>query len=382
LNLYEYEGKQLFKQFSIPVPSGKLVDSSDSAEQTARELGGAVAIKSQVLSGKRGKAGGILLVETPEEVSQAVNDLLFSTINDEIVQKVLVEEQVHIAEEIYLGITIDRKLGKALLIISRAGGVNVEEQIGDDGTQLVKMPLDELRPFWVYQLYEPLKSIGLEGKIMKYTADIAFSLINLFFRCDATTAEINPLAVTKNGRVVAIDAKVVLDDAARFRSNYYPSRQQEPLPSLETRAKKAGLAYVSLSNEGTIGVIAGGAGLGMATVDMVAVYGAKPSDFLDTGGGVTEEQMTEAVNIVAQKPNVKGILINVFGGINNCEIMARGIAKAIDEGVSLPMVVKMRGHGQDEGWRILKERSIPIIKYGTTEEAVETLLMELKETDK
>lgn len=381
MNLYEYEGKQLFKQFSIPVPCGKLVDSSDSAEQTARELGGAVAVKSQVLSGKRGKAGGILLVETPEEVSQAVNDLLFSTINDEIVQKVLVEEQVHIAEEIYLGITIDRKMGKALLIISRAGGVNVEEQIGDDGTQLVKMPLDELRPFWVYQLYEPLKSIGLEGKIMKDIADIAFSLINLFFRCDATTAEINPVAVTASGKVIALDSKIVLDDSAKFRSKYWPVRE-EKLSLLESQAKKANLAYVPLYDEGTIGVIAGGAGLGMATVDMVAVYGAKPSDFLDTGGGVTEEQMTEAVNIIAQKPNVKGILINVFGGINNCEIMARGIAKAIDEGVSLPMVVKMRGHGQDEGWRILKERSIPIIKYGTTEEAVETLLTELKETGK
>ena len=147
---------------------------------------------------------------------------------------------------------------------------------------------------------------------------------------------------------------------------------------LEARAKNAGLAYVPLREDGTIGVIAGGAGLGMATVDMIAVYGGEPSDFLDTGGGVTEEQMAEAVNIIAHKPNVKGILINVFGGINNCEIMARGIAKAIDDGISPVVVVKMRGHGQEEGWRILEERSVPIIKHGTTEDAIQTLLAGLK----
>jgi succinyl-CoA synthetase beta subunit len=147
---------------------------------------------------------------------------------------------------------------------------------------------------------------------------------------------------------------------------------------LEARAKNAGLAYVPLREDGTIGVIAGGAGLAMATVDMIAVYGGEPSDFLDTGGGVTQEQMAEAVNIIAHKPNVKGILINVFGGINNCEIMARGIAKAIDDGISPVVVVKMRGHGQEEGWRILEERSVPIIKHGTTEDAIQTLLAELK----
>jgi succinyl-CoA synthetase beta subunit len=378
LNLYEYEGKQLFKQYGIPVPRGKLVYSPHDAEQTARELGGAVAIKSQVLSGKRGKAGGIRLVETPEDAFRAADDFLFSVINDEIVQQVLVEEQVPIAEELYLGITIDRKLGKALLIISRAGGMNVEEQFGEEDALFVKMPLDGLRPFWVYQLYEPLKSIGLEVKIMKDAAEIAFSLIKLFFSCDATTVEINPLAVTKNGSLIALDSKVVLDDSAKFRAEYWPERE-EKLSPLELQAKKYNLAYVSLNDEGTIGVIAGGAGLGMATVDMVAVHGAKPSDFLDTGGGITEEQMTAAINIIAQRENVKGILINVFGGINNCEIMGRGIAKAVDEGISLPIVVKMRGHGQEEGWKMLEERNIPIIKYGTTEEAVEKLLSVLKE---
>lgn len=376
MDLYEYEGKRLLKQFGIPTPNGELVANPSSAEQTARQLGGAVAIKSQVLSGKRGKAGGILLVETPEEAAQAADRLLSSIINDEKVQTLLVEEQICIAEEIYVGITIDRSRGKSLLIVSRAGGINVEEQIGGS-TQVMKMPLNSLEPFWVYQLYEPLKSIGLEGQVLRNVASTAFSLIRLFFECDATTAEINPLAVTTTGKVIALDAKIVLDDSARFRSKYWPSREDRLAP-LEARAKNAGLAYVPLREDGTIGVIAGGAGLAMATVDMIAVYGGEPSDFLDTGGGVTQEQMAEAVNIIAHKPNVKGILINVFGGINNCEIMARGIAKAIDDGISPVVVVKMRGHGQEEGWRILEERSVPIIKHGTTEDAIQTLLAELK----
>jgi succinyl-CoA synthetase beta subunit len=166
LDLYEYEGKRLLKQFGIPTPNGELVANPSSAEQTARQLGGAVAIKSQVLSGKRGKAGGILLVETPEEAAQAADRLLSSIINDEKVQTLLVEEQICIAEEIYVGITIDRSRGKSLLIVSRAGGINVEEQIGGS-TQVMKMPLNSLEPFWVYQLYEPLKSVGLEGQVLK-----------------------------------------------------------------------------------------------------------------------------------------------------------------------------------------------------------------------
>lgn len=383
MNLYEFEGKRLFQEFGIPVPEGRLIKTPEEAREEAARQGKPVALKIQILSGKRGKAGGIQFAQTPEEAEDVAARLLGCVFGDEKVQSLLIEEKLSIAQEFYAGLTIDPRQGKVILLVSSTGGVDVEEMAGVGQPDWARLYLDGVSPLQRYQLCDLLKKIGVKGQVLPKMADILFRLKELFFAVDATTAEINPLVLTTAGQILAADAKIVLDDAATFRRGRYAPERVENLSPLEKEAREARLSYVPLREGGNIGIIAGGAGLALATMDMVAAHGGKPRNFLDTGGGVTEEQMAAALRIVAKTPGVEGILINVFGGINNCAVMARGITQVIrEDGLSLPLVVKMRGHSQEEGWKLLEEYQIPTIKYGTTEEAVEELLKIMAEQRK
>lgn len=381
MKLYEYEGKVIFARHGIPIPAGQVVSTPEEAAAVAAGLGRPAIVKAQVQSGKRGKAGGVKRAAGPDEAQAVAGAILGMTIGDERVPKILVEEQVAIARELYAGVTLDPGTQQAVLIFSAQGGMEIETVAEESPDAIATMQLDGISPVRPYRVLETVKRGGVAGAEAVAVSTVLERLIALFFALDCTTAEINPLVITTEGKVIAADSKMVLDEAALYRHRDLGlAPREEDLSDLERSAREARLSYVPLGEGGNIGIIAGGAGLAMATMDMVAAHGGRPANFLDTGGGVSAEQMATALRIVAADPAVEGILINVFGGINNCAIMADGIARVLrEDGLKLPIVVKMRGHNQDEGWATLAEWQIPVIKMGTTEEAVTTLLDRMKE---
>ncbi len=381
MDCFEYEGKSIFMRYGIPIPQGRITDQQKGAVDIFNELGKPCVLKAQVLSGKRGKAGGIKIAETREEVEEAFDMISGMEIGEEKVRRILVEEKLDIKEEFYLGMTIDPFLKAPLLMFSLEGGMDIEELAEKHPEKLVKIKVNPNASTVDYS--EILAKIGLENKdkMKDQLLRMMDQLVTLFHETDATTAEINPLVLTGQGELIAADSKLVIDDSAMFRQKdlNLEDRRDEDQDEGEKRAEALGLAFVPLDETGDIGTIAGGAGLALATMDAVRYYGGKPANFLDVGGGVTEEQMREAVRIVAAKKGLKAMIINVFGGINNCETMAKGIDQALDEvDKSMILVVKMRGHSQEEGWSILEKRGIPIVKHGTTEEAVKMLLSRIR----
>lgn len=402
----EFEGKELFKTWGIPVPAGFIATTPEEAQSAAERIcaangpgSGGVVLKAQVSSGGRGKAGLVRFAETPEQACETATALLNSALYREPVRVLLVEEKLDIEREYYVGITVNGASFRAEAILCGEGGTEIEEVARRDPARLIKLPLEPRRPVPVHIAIAAMKEMGLREKALVQGADILRRLVDLFFDIEALTVEINPLVMVR-GRsravsgdvLVAADSKVILDDSAGFRrrlSFTAPGPANVPKRSaseeLEEEAARYGLSYVRVDEDGDIGIIAGGAGLAMATVDMVAFHGGRPANFLDTGGGVTEEQMANAVKIVAKIPSVKGIIINVFGGINNCAVMARGIARALtdlgwqSESNRPPIVVKMRGHSQEEGWALLESFGVPLVKLGTTEEAVRLLLDRLSQ---
>ncbi len=379
MKLIEKDGKDIFKRFGIPVPQGRLAHDPDQAAAAAAELGGRAVVKAQVLRGKRGKAGAVRLVGSPEEARQAAAAILGMDLGGERVTVLLVEERLDIAKELYAGITIDPGRGSAVLIFSARGGMDIEEVAATAPEAVVSLPFDGVEPVRRHDLYALVKRAGLTGPELVAVTGVLLGLVQGFTAMDATTAEINPLVIVAGGRAVAADAKLVIDDSALFRHKDLTPTETEPQGPLEKAAWKAGVAYVPLAG-GEVGVIAGGAGLALATMDTISTLGSRPADFLDVGGGVSVDRMAASMRIVAGTPGVRGILVNVFGGINNCELMARGVLKALDEDhIEVPVVVKMRGHSQDEGWALLEAAGIDVIKKGTTEEAVRLIIQEISE---
>ena len=375
MDCYEFEGKRLFEKYGIPVPFGEVARARESALRIFRSINGPSAVKAQVLSGKRGKAGGILFAGTERDLCICAGSLLLKKINEEEVRYLLIEEKLDIQSEFYLGITIDPFLKKPVVLFSEAGGMDIESIVEMDPAKLFRTRA--FRGMTKSECYGSLPSLGtLDLVTLEKLAEMIERLARLFFEIDATTAEINPLVLCRDGRFVAADSKVVIDDSALFRQGDLGlmERADDSLDEQTRLAKEYGLAFVPLDEEGDIGTIAGGAGLALATMDTVRHYGGRPANFLDVGGGVTEEQMEMAVRIVLSKKGLRGVIINVFGGINNCEVMASGIKKGL-LGMEIPrIVVKMRGHSQEEGWEIMESQGIPVVKLGTTEDAVRSLL--------
>jgi len=353
VRLQEYQGKELFKRVGIPVSEGQVAISPHEVLVIAHELGPPVVIKAQVLVGGRGKAGGIKLANSPTEARQHAESILGMSIKGERVHKVLVTRAVEIEREFYLSITVDRSVKQPVVIFSADGGMEIEEVAKTNPNAIIKFHIDPLMGLQSYQVRNALYRAGVESALMRPFSDIFLKLYQAFTQFKANLVEINPLAMIEGGKLIAVDSKFIVDDEevpaeiAGWENEELADNPQEQM------AKKDDLQYVKL--DGEIGVIGNGAGLVMSTLDLVALKGGKPANFLDIGGGANAEQMKKALQIVLSDPQVQGLFINIFGGITRCDEVAKGLVATRHElGIRVPMVVRLTGTNEAEGKEILK----------------------------
>jgi succinyl-CoA synthetase beta subunit len=358
MRLHEYQSKSIFSHYGIPIPKGRIANTAGEAKQIAEELGGRVVIKAQVLIGGRGKAGGIRLAKSVEEAEELATHILSMDLKGLPVRRVLVDEIVSFNREIYLGITNDRMERKPVIIASSAGGVDIEEVAMENPEKIIKIHLDA--PFGLHDFQTRNLAIGidLQRELWKSFNQIAKGLWKVFKENDAAIAEINPLVITNQGILMALDGKMVVDDNALFRHpELVEIRDLDAEEPAEVEARKYGLSYIKL--EGNIGCMVNGAGLAMATLDLIKENGGSPSNFLDIGGGASSEKVSTAIRIICADPAVKVILINIFGGITRCDEVARGILTAINElHKDIPIVIRLAGTNAEKGLELLSEARI------------------------
>ncbi len=354
MRLHEYQSKSLFAKYGIPIPNGRIASSAQEVKQISKELGGNVVIKSQVLVGGRGKAGGIRLAKNPMEAETFAEQILGMEVKGIPVRKVLVDEAVSINKEIYLSIANDRNSQKPILMASSAGGVDIEETAIKTPEKITKRTIDPLIGLREYQLRDIAISIDLDRKYWKIFGEIISALWRLYVDCDATIVEINPLVITADDRIIALDAKVVLDDNSLFRHpDLAEMRDLEAEESAEIEGRKSGVVFIKL--DGNIGCLVNGAGLAMATMDIIKLLGGEPANFLDIGGGASSEKVAAAFRIILADTKVKSILINVFGGITRCDEVAKGILGAMKQvKPKIPVVVRLVGTNKEEGMKMLE----------------------------
>jgi succinyl-CoA synthetase beta subunit len=356
LDLYEFQGKELFRRYGIPVSEGRVVTSSIDARVAAEELGVPVVVKAQVLTGGRGKAGGIKLAETPEEAEARSDEILGMDIRGHTVRKVLVERASDIEREYYLSVTFDRSAKKPLFMFTTRGGVDIEEVAASSPEALVRLQVDPLEGCHPWHARRLVYGAGVEDPSeQKQIAAIVAKLYDAFVGCDAMLCEINPLIVTPDGEVRALDAKFSVDDNALFRHpDIAEMRDVDAADPLEALAREKGVTYVRL--DGEVGVLGNGAGLTMATVDVVTFVGGRPADFCDLGGGGDAQGVVDALEVITRDPQVRSIYFNIFGGITRCDEVARGILQALERmGIEDPIVVRLDGTNAEEGRRLLQE---------------------------
>jgi succinyl-CoA synthetase beta subunit len=353
MKIHEYQAKDILARYGIPVQPGKVAATPEEAEQIAREFGVPVVIKAQVYVGGRGKAGGIQFGDTPEQAREAASRVLGMDIKGLTVQKVLVTPKIAIKEEYYLGVIMDRASQAPVVMVSAAGGVDIEEVAAETPEKIIRQPIDVRWGLLPFQANDLLARAGVPHVVVGKGGAILARLVAAFIGSDASLAEINPLALTEDGQVLAADAKILIDDNALARQKEFASwAEPEEANPLEYEAKREGLTYVKL--DGDIGIVGNGAGLVMTTLDMVARAGGKPANFLDIGGGAKAETMKKALLFVAHDPDVKGIFVNIFGGITRGEEVAQGIILAQRElPPGLPVVARLSGTGAEEGQRML-----------------------------
>lgn len=353
MKLHEYQSKQLFSKYGVPIPKGRVAATASEARQIAEELGGRVVIKSQVLVGGRGKAGGIKVAKDPLEAEQFATQILGMEIKGLPVRKILVDEAAAIEQEIYLGITNDRSARKPVMMASAAGGVDIEEVAATTPEKIIKVHIDPLLGLRDYQARDIAASMDLPRDYWRDFGKIAHGLWEAYSANDATLAEINPLVITKDKRLLALDGKMLIDDNALFRHPDLAEMRDidEEAPS-ETEARKYGLSFIKL--DGNIGCMVNGAGLAMTSMDVIKLYGGEPANFLDIGGGAGADKVAAALRIILDDKNVKAVLYNIFGGITRCDEVARGILAAIEEvKPNVPMVVRLVGTNAEEGRALL-----------------------------
>lgn len=377
MNLHEYQSKQIFARYGIPVPRGRVAVNSDEARQIAEELGGHVVVKSQVLVGGRGKAGGIRLAKSADEAKELATRILGMEIKGLPVRRVLVDEAVSIEKEIYLGITNDRASRKPVMIASAEGGVDIEEVAARTPDRIIRLHIDPLLGLREYQARDVAVAIDLPKEYWRQFMTVADGLWRVFVENDATLVEINPLVITKEKRLIALDGKMVIDDNALFRRpDIAEKRDLDVEAPEEISARKYGLSYIKL--DGQIGCMVNGAGLAMATMDIIKLYGGQPANFLDIGGGAGAEKVAAAFRIILSDPNVCAVLINIFGGITRGDEVARGILAAIAEvKPRVPMIVRLVGTNAEEGRRLLADANM--ITAETLAEAAEKSVAAAKE---
>lgn len=369
MKIHEYQAKRLFGEFNIPIPKGDVAFNVEEAEKIAMGLGGyPVVVKAQIHAGGRGKGGGVKLAQSKEELPEIANQILGMNLvthqtgpEGRIVGKLLVEQGLDIDKELYLSIIPDRATAKIIVMASQAGGMDIEAVAEETPEKIIKVPIDPLLGIQGYHCRQVAFGLGLTGIAYKAFVSMLVNLYKLFMAKDCSLLEINPLVVTKENELVALDAKVNFDDNALFRHpDVKEMRDLDEEDPLEVEASKYSLNYINL--DGNVGNMVNGAGLAMATMDIIKLAGAEPANFLDVGGGASAEMVENGFRIILSDENVKGILINIFGGILRCDILAQGVVQAAEKtGIKVPVVVRMEGTNVEEGRRILAESGLNLI---------------------
>jgi succinyl-CoA synthetase beta subunit len=360
VDLYEYQGKQLFARFAIPVSEGRLATTPEEARAAAEEIGGPVVVKAQVLTGGRGKAGGVKLADDPADAEAKARDILGLDINGHVVRKLWIEQASDIAKEYYLSITFDRGTKKPLLMLTTEGGVEIEQVADENPDALSRLHVDPLEGFQPYQARRLIYGAAIdEPSEQKQILAIVEKLYRCFVESDAMLTEINPLIVTPDGEVRALDSKFTVDDSALYRHpDIAEMRDAEAADPHERLAREKGVTYVKL--DGEVGILGNGAGLSMSTVDVVVVAGGRPANFCDLGGGGDAQGVVDALEVITSDSQVRSIFFNIFGGITRCDEVARGILAALEQmKIELPIVVRLDGTNAEEGRKILADAAPP-----------------------
>ncbi len=377
MKLHEFEAKKIFSEHGIPVPNGKVASNPEETEEIAREIGKPVMLKSQVLVAGRGKAGGIIKVKNPEGAYTTAKKLFGMKIKGLQVKKLLVEEELKITKELYLSLTVDRSARKYVFLASSEGGMEIEKLAAEKPEKIVKVAINPLVGIKEFQVRKIIQRMGLQ-EYFKQVRGIIKAFKEIASRYDCELVESNPLVLTEDREIVAADARIIIDDNSLFRHQQFQRRFEEErgeMTQLELTALKEGFSYVDL--EGSVGVIANGAGLTMASMDLVAKFGGKPANFLDIGGGASAERVRKAVEIQLRNPKVRGVLVNILGGITRCDEVAKGLIEALEEvKIQKPIIIRMQGTREEEGRKILKEAGISYLD--TMEEAAKKIVEVVK----
>jgi succinyl-CoA synthetase beta subunit len=387
MNVHEYQAKEILRRYGVPTPRGKVIEKPEDARQAAQELGGRVVVKAQIHAGGRGKGGGVKLAKDPAAAVDIAAKILGMTLvthqtgpEGKVVHKVLIEEALNIDKELYLGITLDRKLGLPVVMASKQGGMEIEEVAHRDPSAIYRQPIDAILGVQPFQARAIANALGLEGTAYKKCVEFMQKLMQAYVDTDASLLEINPLLVTKEGDVLALDAKVNFDDNALFRhKDIGAMRDLSEEDPLEVEASKFGLNYIKL--DGNVGCMVNGAGLAMATMDIIKLAGGEPANFLDVGGGASAEQVKNAFRIILSDKNVRAILINIFGGIMRGDRIAEGVVSASREvGLPVPVVVRLEGTNVELGKEILAKSGLPLITADGMWDAAQKVVAATKQT--
>jgi succinyl-CoA synthetase beta subunit len=386
MKIHEYQAKELFKKYGVPIPEGRVANSPDEAAGIAKTLGGyPVVVKAQIHAGGRGKGGGVKLAQSESEVQSVAGQIIGMDLithqtgpGGRRVKKVLVEQGLNIEKELYLSIIPDRAIAKIVVMASEAGGMDIEEVAAETPEKIIRVPINPLQGIQAYHCREVAFGLNLAPTVIKPFVVMLKKLYRLFVDNDCSLVEINPLVITAEETVIALDAKINFDDNALFRhkdiAEYRDPDEEDPL---EVEASKHNLNYINL--DGNVGNMVNGAGLAMATMDLIKQAGAEPANFLDVGGGASAEMVENGFKIILSDPNVKGILINIFGGILRCDVLAEGVVKAAQKtNINVPVVVRMEGTNIEEGRRILAESGLKLTTATDLKDAAQKVAEILK----
>ena len=385
MNIHEYQAKEILKRYGVPVPVGRVASTLEEVKAAAAELGGRCVVKAQIHAGGRGKAGGVKLAKSPEDAVEKASEILGKNLvthqtgpEGRQVRRVLVEQGVNIARELYLGMVLDRTQSRVTTICSSEGGVEIEEVAAKHPEKILKEAIDPAVGLQPFQCRRLAFALGVPQEFVGKMVAMIQALYRAFDDCDCSIAEINPLILTKEGQVMALDAKMNFDSNALFRhKDILALRDLNEEDPREIEASKYELSYISL--DGNIGCMVNGAGLAMATMDIIKLCGGEPANFLDVGGGATKERVAQAFRIILSDVRVRGVLINIFGGIMRCDVLAQGVVDAAHElSIKVPLVVRMQGTNVESGRKILSDSGLPIISAETMAEAAEKIVQAVK----
>lgn len=381
MKIHEYQAKNVLKKYGVAVPKGRIAFNPHEAEEAAKELGGTVVVKAQIHAGGRGKGGGVKLAKSPEEANKKAQEILGMRLvthqtgpEGRIVKTVLVEEGMNIERELYLGIVIDRAISRTVIMASEAGGMDIEEVAASTPEKILKESIDPAVGIMPYQARRLAFDLNLKPEMLKAAVPFIMNLYKAFEQEDCSLLEINPLVVTGDGRLLALDAKINFDDNALYRHKETTElRDLDEEDPLEVEASRFNLNYIKL--DGNIGCMVNGAGLAMATMDIIKLSGGEPANFLDVGGGANAEMVENAFRILLSDKHVKAVLINIFGGILRCDILADGVVKAANKlNVKVPVVVRMEGTNVEKGKQVLKESGLNFILANGMKDAAERVV--------